>query len=129
MPQTGLPQAWAGQGMGEGFYTPGASRGDDQRHLQMRSVGHGRAIQCNKKPQVANVRDIRTWTFTNYVTVVKSRMAVSESCETSESGHARTTVRVAKCKMKVSESYETSESGPSRTPVRVDNSKTHIDVS
>ena len=85
----------------------GASQGDDQRHPQLHSVGHGLATKCNRKPQNANeriARDIRKWILTNCLRVVKCKMEVSKSYDASESGHARTTVRVVQTKMKVIES-------------------------
>ena len=70
-------------------------------------LGEGLATKVNKGARIGDERIVREW-----------RKSTRTNC-----------VRVVKSKMEMSESYETSESGPSRTPLRVDNSKTHIDVS
>ena len=107
-----------------GFHRPGPGRGGEERGEEA-STRLGRAGETTKDTRKCTRSDMAV-----LLNVIRSHdLPTSESCETSESGSARTIVRVAKCKMKVSESYETSESGPSQTTVRVDNSKTHICVS
>ena len=93
------------------------------------SSGHAPATKFNSGTRFVderNVRDIRKWTRTNCVTLVRQKMPMNELHNTSRSGHAATTVVLNKSKMTMRKLPNTSRSRHARITVRHDNSKTQM---
>ena len=93
------------------------------------SSGHAPATKFNSGTRFVderNVRDIRKWTRTNCVTLVRQKMPMSELHNTSRSRPAATTVRLNKSKIAMRKLPNTSRSRHAQITVRHDKSKTQM---